>query len=122
MQMAAVEHRADEADLVGQRLAGVVDGVLRTRSYRTGEKVEISTPQTRAVYRLEVSPGYEDTPVRVSFQVHGLAPEVAAQVLAIIQGAERTELARTVRVAQPEPDAADDEDEGEEGRCARRSA
>jgi hypothetical protein len=121
VQMAAVERRADEADLVGQRLAGIVEGIVRTRSYRTGEKVEVSTPHTRAVYRLEVSPGYEDTPVRVAFQLHGLAPEVAAQVLAIIQDAERAELARKVRVAPPEPAAAEDEDE-EEGRGERRSA
>ena len=71
--------------------------------------------------RLEVSPGYEDTPVRVAFQLNGLAPEVAAQVLAIVQDAERTELARTVRVAALEPTTVA-EDDDDERRGERRSA
>ncbi len=60
--------------------------------------------------------------MRVALQLHGLAPEVAADVLAIIHGAERGELARNVRVAPPEPVVAADDDEERSERPPLRRA
>lgn len=83
----------DEAEAVAQRLAGVVGGTAGPDVYgrkRHGDGVEIrGVPH--AVHRLLVRHAYhgiDADPVRVDFEVHGLAPQTAAEVLAVIKAAE----------------------------------
>lgn len=86
------EEHADEAHAVAARIAAVVGGELAESKSRPGEQVRIRR-EPRAVYRLHVSPAYDGVdglkPTRVSFEVHDLDPETAAQVLALIHDAEK---------------------------------
>lgn len=83
----------DEAEAVAARLAGIVGGEAGPDVYgrkRHGDGVAIRG-EPQAVHRLLVRPAYaglEPNPVRVDFEVHGLDPETAAEVLATIKASE----------------------------------
>jgi hypothetical protein len=96
--VAVVETRATdghtaEADIVADRLAAVAGGhVSGNARKRTGEQVYVYVPHS-SIYRMKVTPQYEslsqERPCSVDLELHGLDPETAAQVLALIREAEQ---------------------------------
>lgn len=94
-----VEDAGQEARLVADRLAAVVGGERYTGGWRDrGPLSEVHVnAQLDTLYRLRVSPGCGSNEVRVSFEVTGLDPETAAEVLQTIKAA-KARRERAVRV------------------------
>lgn len=98
--VAQKDSTADEADVVTARLVSQLgDGAStsREKSY-TGDTRKIWA-KLGGVYRLGVRPDSDG--VCVDMELHGVAPETAAAVLAIIQEAEARSNAEPVRVETP---------------------
>jgi len=102
------ETAAGEAVLVAQRLASVVDGTASDgpRCSR-GDGVFVYAPSDSCISRLTVQPAYGSAlgeeyarPVRVDVELHGMAPELAAEVFRLVRAYEAvgTETAETKRV------------------------
>jgi len=102
---------SDEADVVASRLVaqlGEGASTSRERSY-TGDTRKIWA-KLEGVYRLGVRPASDG--VCVDMELHGVAPETAAAVLAIIQEAEARAHAAPMRVEQTvSREAVDDAEE-----------
>ena len=117
---------AGDASTVARRIAAVVGGEVVPQR-RSGDAVHVRAPAA-SLYRLTVSPAYESTThareMGVSFEVHALDPETAAEVLAVIAAADarreeeaaRVRVVAPVRVVETVDEAEDEEREAEDGR------
>lgn len=98
------DSNAEEAEMTATRLAVAIEGTVGENCSRRGDGVSIHH-EPENVRRLVVQPGYDAgdfaRPMTVNFEVHGLDPDVALQVLSFIKASERPRIAASVRVAEP---------------------
>jgi len=113
-----------EAEEVAKRLAPVVHGRVGENKSRRGDGVSIFAPLD-TIQRIAVQPGYDgiylNNEVRVDIDARGLSPEVAAQILDLIQHDERERKHARVAVRAPdvESEVELDDDEVESVRRMR---
>lgn len=97
-----------EAQRVATRIASAIGGRVGDNHSRRGDGVHVDG-EPDAIRRLLVRPAYCENEVSVDFQVHGLDPETAAEVLATIRRAEDRKIATRARV-EHEADELDEEE------------
>lgn len=111
------DERSVEAETTAKRMAALIGGQACENRCRRGDGVGI-IGEPEAVRRLVVRPAYKsesfNSPLSVDFEVHGLDPETAAQVLMIIKEAEdrRERVESPVRVEiSREPEVYEEDDD-----------
>lgn len=118
------EARSEEAMVTATRMAALIGAEAGENKCRRGDGVSIWN-EPEPVRRLLVRPAYNGvlgvSPVSVDFEVHGLDPDTAAQVLMLIKEAEDRKAARAseVRVHVAPESVDEDEVEAEEPKRLR---
>lgn len=109
------DNRQEEAQLVAERLAAAIGGTLGRGGHLHTNDVHIRGAPER-IYRLRVAPACSWDDVRVHFEVSGLDPDTAAEVLAVIARAQ----AKGARVATRVVEASDEVSEEPEDEATEK--
>jgi hypothetical protein len=108
------DERGEEAHAVASRLASIIGGTVGENKMLRGDGVRVFG-EPESVHRILVQPAYSSSsgdwghPVRVDFEVHGLDPETASQVLQLIRESEARKSAAVARTRVSEPATMEEE-------------